>query len=194
MLLVVSNSDCHAGPGADRVLSCTFPIAMSDLALPCAVLLPADVDSAPSPVSLLSAMSINWRIVSWPLSHSHWTSRPHVPEVERDDTYIESTLLQSEFYCKAEEIFRGPVDLIRLRAASGWIVWSTPGWATHKEFSRGHHSGYGISAEALALTFLHMSSVEHMRGDDIERYWHAVNYYFEIITYVHSIRTLAALR
>ncbi|VDB94340.1 unnamed protein product [Peniophora sp. CBMAI 1063] len=122
-------------------------------------------------------MLVTRRIVSWPPSNKRWWVR--YKNIERDDRYQEAGLLHYELLEKARHIFRGPADLSRLRSASGWVVSSTPRWATYKEFAQGHGAFWGISAEAMALVLYHMSTYEHASAAEIERYWLAVDYWFE---------------
>ncbi|VDB87209.1 unnamed protein product [Peniophora sp. CBMAI 1063] len=96
-----------------------------------------------------------------------------------DDEYFESLELELELQDKARAAFRERSDWVCLRSEAGWVVRSTPACATHEDFRRGHMAHSGVAAEALALVFYYMAAVEHLSGDEIERYWRAVDYYFE---------------
>ncbi|KZV75986.1 hypothetical protein PENSPDRAFT_680706 [Peniophora sp. CONT] len=121
-------------------------------------------------------MPVNTKIISWP--PSRWRKPPPQEPLSVDDGH-DCWIVHSELLAKAQEIFKTSSNLAALRRSSGWRVRSTPDWATHREFAYGHTAMHGIAAEALALVFFHMSTYEHVSGDEIERRWDALDLWFE---------------
>lgn len=128
-------------------------------------------------------MSLNLRRVSWPPSSRPARRKPQELDIDEDFGSFQNFY---ELVGKAKEVFKSPGDLWGLREKSGWRVSSTPSWATNTHFQCGPAAILGVAAEAIALLFFYLATVEHESGEELERRWDAIDFYFEKSQYVKT--------